>query len=474
MDVPRTLLAGGTVVSLDTDIGTLPADVLIEDGRIAAVAPDLQAGTIDAEVLDVTGMIVAPGTIDTHRHTWQTQLRGLCGDWTLTDYFNGIRLLASPNYTPDDVRIGNLAGALEALEAGVTTILDFSHCMNTPDHADAAIEGLVASGIRAVHCHGFFESSPLASRFGDHAARVQDFARVAGGRSWNDRVRLGVALTETGLVPWRDTRAEIRAARDASALVAAHTGCVWGSRVTTGVRELAAEGLLGADQVHVHCNTLDPDEFALLAEAGAAVSCSPETELNMGMGRLAIDACLQHGIPPTLSCDIVSLNSGDLFTQLRLAIAYQRSVDNDVAHRAGAMPERLAVRAADALRWAAPNGADALGLGDVVGSITPGKEADVIVVGGPGLAAGPVIEPEATLVFQGSAATVRHVFVAGEFVKRDGELVGVDVARLRQDVDASAAAILDRMQAESPTLPPAPAFGPEVIEALADANFGER
>jgi cytosine/adenosine deaminase-related metal-dependent hydrolase len=232
--------------------------------------------------------------------------------------------------------------------------------------------------------------------------------------------------------------------------------------------------LLTAGQVHVHCNTLDPDEFALLAEAGAAVSCSPETELNMGMGRLAIDACLQHDIPPTLSCDIVSLNSGDLFAQLRLAIAYQRSVDNDGAHRAGAMPERLAVRAADALRWAAPNGADALGLGDVVGSITPGKEADVIVVGGPGIAAGPVIEPEATLVFQGSTAAVRHVLVAGEFVKRDGELVDQDPATLRRAVDASAQGILDRMHAVSPTLPPPPAFGPEVIEALAEANFGER
>ena len=194
----------------------------------------------------------------------------------------------------------------------------------------------------------------------------------------------------------------------------------------------------------------------------------------MGMGRLAIDACLHHGIPPTLSCDIVSLNSGDLFTQLRLAIAHQRAVDNDVAHRAGAMPERLAVHAADALRWAAPNGADALGLGDVAGSLTPGKEADVIVVGGPALAAGPVIEPESTLVFQGSAAAVRHVLVAGEFVKRDGVMVGVDVERLRREVDESARGILERVHAVSPTLPPPPTFGPEVIEALADANFAER
>ena len=111
MDAPRTLLAGGTVVSLDADIGTLPADVLIEDGRIAAVAPDLQAGGIDAEIVDVTGTIVAPGMVDTHRHTWQTQLRGLCGDWTLTDYFNGIRLLRSPAYTPTTSVVGNHAGA---------------------------------------------------------------------------------------------------------------------------------------------------------------------------------------------------------------------------------------------------------------------------------------------------------------------------------------------------------------------------
>lgn len=471
---PRPIvLRGGTVISLDPGIGTLPVgDVLIEAGHITAVAPDL--GAPDAEVVDVTGMIVAPGFVDTHRHTWQTQLRGLCGDWTLTDYFNGVRLLASPAYTPEDVRLGNHAGAIEALDAGVTTILDFSHCMNTPDHSDAAIDGLCASGVRAVHCYGFFESSPMASRFGSHDARLQDFARVAARHSWDGLVRLGVALTETGLVPWRDTREEIRAARAVGAVVAAHTGCVWGSRVTNGVRELAAEQLLGPEQVHVHCNTLAADEWALLASAGAAVSCSPETELNMGMGRPAVDRCLEHGIPPTLSCDIVSLNSGDLFTQLRLALACQRGADNDVAHRNGAMPERLSVRAADALRWAAPNGAAALGLGDVVGSITPGKEADVIVVGGPQLSAGPVIEPESTLVFQGSAAAVRHVLVAGAFVKRDGAIVSVDVAKLRREVEVSAEQILERMRAVSPTLPPPPTFGPEVIEALAEANFAER
>lgn len=469
----RLLLRGGQVVSVDPSIGTLATgDVLIEDGAIAAVGRDL--GTIDAEILDAAGMIVAPGLIDTHRHTWQTQLRALCGDWTLNDYFNGIRLTASPAYEPEDVRLGNLAGAVEALDSGITTLLDFSHCMNTPDHADAALAGLLSSRIRAVLCYGFFESSPLASRFGDHQARLDHFRDMARTHPSGGRVRLGVSLTETGLIPWRSTRAEIMAARQVSALVASHTGCVWGSRITTGVRQLAAEGLLGPDQMHVHCNTVDDDEWDMLGAAGAKVSCSPETELNMGMGRLALGRCLAHGIAPTLSCDIVSLNSGDLFTQMRMAIAFARFEANDVHHRQGSMPERLDVRAADVVRWATADGADGLGLGALVGSLTPGKEADIIVVGGPQLTAVPALEPESTLIFQGSAAGVRHVLVAGQFVKRDGVLTGVDGGRLRADLEESTGRLLHRMRAVTPTWPPPAPFPPEVLEALVEANLADR
>jgi cytosine/adenosine deaminase-related metal-dependent hydrolase len=471
--VGRLLLRGGAVVSVDDEIGTLATgDVLVEDGRIAAVAASL--GDIDAEVIDTTGMIVAPGLVDTHRHAWQTQLRGLCADWTLTDYFNGIRLTAAPCYEPDDVRLGNEAGALEALDAGVTTILDFSHCMNTPDHADGAVEGLVSSGIRAVHCYGFFESAPVPSAYADHAARLRDFERVARDGRFGDLVRAGVALTETGLIPWRDTVAEITTARDAGALMALHTGCVWGSRVTSGVLDFDEAGLLGPDQVHIHCNTLGPSEWRALAAAGAKVSSSPETELSMGMGAPAIATCVAHGIAPTLSCDVVSLNSGDLFTQMRLALAWLRQADNEPLQRGDAMPERLSWRAADALRWATVNGAGALGLDDRTGSLTPGKEADVIVVGGPGPAAWPVVDPLAHLVFQASVATVRHVLVAGRWVKRDGALVGVDHNGLRTGVEASSRRILERMRERVPAWPPPPMLPPEAIEPWAAMNFAER
>ena len=160
----RLLLRGGYVLSMDEQIGELAGgDVLIEDGAIAAVGERLEVG--DAEVLDVAGHVVMPGFVDTHRHTWQSPFRGVCADWTLEDYFRGIRMSISPNCSAQDVYAGNLLGALEALEAGVTTILDFSHCNNTPEHADAALQGLRDAGIRAMFAYGYYPapSDPPAS-----------------------------------------------------------------------------------------------------------------------------------------------------------------------------------------------------------------------------------------------------------------------------------------------------------------------
>ena len=255
MAAQRTLVRGGHVLSMDPVIGELPAgDVLIEDGVITAV--ERSVGEVDAEVIDATGHIVAPGLIDTHRHTWQTQMRALCTDWTLTDYLFGIRFSVSPAYAAEDVHLGNLLGAVDALESGVTTILDFSHCNNTPDHADAAVTGLRDAGVRAVFGYGFFESSPMSpTHFVDHEARLTDFARVADTYFTSDSslLTLGVALTEVGVIPLSATAAEVAAARERSALMVTHTGCVWG--LPNGIRELDAAGLLGPDQVHVHCNT---------------------------------------------------------------------------------------------------------------------------------------------------------------------------------------------------------------------------
>ncbi|MEI4274193.1 amidohydrolase family protein [Klenkia sp. LSe6-5] len=467
----RTLIRGGYVLSMDPSIGEIPhGDVLVEDGLIAAVQPTI--GDIDAEIIDATGHIVAPGLIDSHRHTWQTQMRALCTDWTLADYFYGIRLAVSPAYSAADVHLGNLLGAAEALESGVTTILDFSHCNNTPEHSDGAVTGLRDAGIRAVFGYGFFDSSPQApAHFTDHRARLADFRRIAG--SWfpssSGLLTLGVSLTEQATVPLSVTAAEVHAAREHQALQVTHTGCVWG--LPNGIREMDAAGLLGPDMVHVHCNTLDDEEWAMIARSGGKVSISVETELNMGMGRPVFEACERHGLAPTLSCDIISLNSGDLLSQIRQGLGFKRWADTEATNLAGDNPMKVTTTALEALRWSTVNAAEALGLGDRIGSLTPGKQADLIVVGGPGTTQHPHIDPAGALIFQTSPSDVRTVLVAGQTVKKDGVMTGVDLPALLERADTSAEQILTRVRSVVPALPPTPDTGFGMFAELAKTNL---
>lgn len=468
----RLLVKDGYVLSMDPEVGELErGDVLIEDGRIAAVGRQIEAS--GAEEIDAAGDVVMPGFVDTHRHTWQTALRAICADWTLLDYFRGIRQTISPRYAPEDVFAGNYVGALEALNAGVTTILDFSHCMNSPQHADAALQGLRDAGIRAVFGYGYFPAPSEHAGFAEHAERIEDARRIRRDylSSEDALVTMGVALTEVGLLPFDVTKAEVDSAREMDALLVAHTGCTWGSAVTGGLREMHMHGLLGSEQVHVHCNCLDEHEFELLAEAGSGVSMSPETELSMGMGHPVVRQCLQRGIKPTLSCDVISLSSGDMFAQMRLGLAFQRCIDNDPVNAAGAMPERLELTVRDALAWATINGAEAMGLGSRTGSLTPGKRADVIVIGGDALNMTPRPEPVGSIVFQANAGNVRHVLVDGRIVKRDGELAGVERSRVRRLAEDSRERVFSSVLAHGPLLPePIPGVE-EQLDAMAKANI---
>ncbi|HEX4563779.1 MAG TPA: amidohydrolase family protein [Solirubrobacteraceae bacterium] len=467
----KLLIKGGYVLTMDPAIGELErGDVLVEDGRIAQVAANIDA---DAAVIDASGDVVMPGFVDTHRHTWQTALRAICADWSLMEYFRGIRQTISPRYAPEDVFAGNYVGALEALNAGVTTILDFSHCMNSPWHADAALEGLREAGIRAVFGYGYFPAPSEQAGFGEHVERIEDARRIRRELLSSDDalVTMGIALTEVGLLPFELTKAEIESARELDALVVTHTGCTWGGSITGGVRELAMHGLLDSEQVHVHCNCLDDGEFDLLADAGAKVSMSPETELNMGMGHPVVEQCVRRGMKPTLSCDVISLNSGDMFAQMRLITAFQRCMENDPVNAAGEMPERLALRARDVIAWATTNGAEALGLGSRTGSLTPGKRADVIVVGGASPNMTPRGEAAGSIVFHANPGDVRHVLVEGTVVKRDGELVGVDSSRVRALAEESRERVLSSVLAHGPLLPdPVPDFAAQ-LDAFGKANI---
>ena len=169
----RTLIRGGSVVSLDAGIGDLPiGDVLIEDGKIAEVAASLEVG--DAEVIDASETIVLPGFIDTHRHVWQSAMRGVTADWSLMDYFRGIRTRVAPAFRAEDMYAAQYAGALEALDAGVTTVVDYCHNLLTPDHAWESIRGLRDAGLRAVWCFGFNFPPGTESHWGSGEGRERD------------------------------------------------------------------------------------------------------------------------------------------------------------------------------------------------------------------------------------------------------------------------------------------------------------
>jgi cytosine/adenosine deaminase-related metal-dependent hydrolase len=468
----RLLLRGGYVLSMDESVGELTGDVLVEDSAIAAVGPDLDVG--QAEEVDVTGSVVMPGFVDTHRHTWQTPFRGICADWTLEEYFRGIRMTVSPNCSAEDVYAGNYVGALEALDAGVTTVLDFSHCNNTPEHADAALGGLRDAGIRALFAYGYYPTAVAGPAFTDQAQRLADARRIRQQALPNDDglVTMGVALTECGLLPFDQTIAEARSARELDVPMVLHTGCSWGMRITEGVPELEHHGLLGPDQVHVHCNTLDDTDFRRLADHDCKVSSSPETEIQMGMGHPVIGRALAHGMRPSLSCDVMSSNSGDMFAQMRLGLQFERCMRNDLINADNRMPERLDLSVRDALRWATANGAHAMGLEDRIGSLAPGKQADVIVIGGNRLNMTPMADPVGCLVAQANTSNVEHVLVAGRFVKRDGELCGVDLDRARDLARCAWERVSKKISDQGlELLPPAPEGFADAIRALATQHL---
>jgi len=442
----RTLFRGATVITMDPQLGVLPrGDVLVEGGVIVAVEPNL--GAVDAEVLEVTDHLLCPGLIDTHRHTWQTQMRGLCADWTLADYVRAMRRSISPMYRPEDVGIGNMLGAAEALAAGVTTVLDYSHCINTPDYADAALEAWESSGARAVFAYGFFDSNPQnPQHFTSHAERIEDFRRVARRLPSSDgRVTIGAALTEIGQRPMAETRAEIEVARELEALIVCHTGCVWSA--PSGVLELDGAGLLGPEQVHVHCNTLTDAEWQALARAGAKVSISPETELNMGMGRPVFAACRKHGLRPTLSCDIVSLNSGDLLAQLRAGIGFARWELADSVNAVGQDPTSVGILAGDALAWCTTNAADALGEVQLHRKYHSRQTCRSYRRRGTRSHPTSTARSRRINYFQTNYHDIQHVMVDGKFVKREGKLTKYDIGRLTRAAETSAAEIIDRVEA---------------------------
>jgi cytosine/adenosine deaminase-related metal-dependent hydrolase len=438
----RYLIRGGSVITMDPSLGNLTdGDVLIEDGLIARVAPHIEADGCD--VIDATDSIVAPGLIDTHRHVWQSILRFIAPDWSHADYFHAIRGVFGARFGPDEMYIANLLGAVEALDSGITTMLDWCHNINNPEAADAAIQGLRDSGLRTVFAYGNSndEWNPLPNDqpLSDDARRV----RSEHFSSDDQLTTMAVCLRGPQFSTLEATRADFELARDIAVPIEITVGAGrWSSRVQP-VRVLDRLGLLGDDITYVHCNTLEDDEIRLIADSGGCAAISPEVEMSMGLGYPATGRLAAAGVAPTPSVDVVTHISGELFTVMRMALAAERSRCHEEARGRNEEITQLELSADDMLRYATADAARAVKLDHKVGRLTPGMDADVIIVDTRAVGMFPVNNPIGTLVYGTRASDVRDIFVRGSLVKRDGFLVGTDVDRIRRMADEARDHILE-------------------------------
>jgi cytosine/adenosine deaminase-related metal-dependent hydrolase len=438
----RTLIRGGIVVTVDKTLGEMPgADILIEDDRIVAVGHGLSAE--GAKVIDAKGDIVIPGFVDTHRHTWETSIRTCAPDYTLGAYFAAILDQFAPKYRPEDVYAANQWGALEAINAGITTLVDWSHIMNTPDHADAAIKGLQDTSIRSVFAFGFPNTSIQTWWFGpDYAGSVEridgaDARRIRSQYLSDDQglITMGLATRGTNFCKPEVVRYEWELAKELGINITVHVAMDRFGYTKGQLRALKEMDLLYPNTTYIHSSHLLEDEWQMVADSGGNVSLAPQIELQMGHGWAPALTASKLGIPVGLSSDVATTAPSDQFTQMRAIFASERGRRNGIAWDTDTDATEL-ITCRQVLEWATLDGARVAGVVDRTGSITPGKKADLVIIDGKAVNVAPIIDPVAAVVCAADVSNVKTVFIDGQIRKQDGRLVA-SLDRPRELVEAS-------------------------------------
>jgi cytosine/adenosine deaminase-related metal-dependent hydrolase/ribose/xylose/arabinose/galactoside ABC-type transport system permease subunit len=444
----KVLIKGGTVLTMDPNLGNFRnADVLIEGAKISAVGPNLNGN--GAEVIDASNMIVMPGFIDTHRHIWEGLLRNVGADIPLEGREGYIRYVLgkfAPSYRPQDAYTGNLVSALGALDAGITTLLDWSHIQGSPEHTDAVIKALQDSGMRAVFAYGF-------PWWGDWNDRQPSwFVRAAKLYFSSVDQLLTYALAAPGpeFVDFEIARDHWKLAREVGARITTHVGV--GTYGQEGkVQEMGAAGLLRDDTTYIHCTTLNETEIQMIVDSGGTVSLAAPVEMMMGHGVPPIQKFLDRGLKPSLSVDVETNAPGDMFTQMRSIASLQHGLSFE-KQLAGAdrVPERIT--SYDVLSYATIEGAKANGLAHKTGSLTPGKEADLIMLRTDKPNVFPVNNPIGAVVWSMDTSNIDSVFVAGKPMKRNGRLLHVDWNAMKKAVNESQEYVIKKSGFKSPKI----------------------
>jgi 5-methylthioadenosine/S-adenosylhomocysteine deaminase len=417
---------GATVLTMDGAGVIEGGDVLVTGDTITAVGTGLSTpdGTVE---VDASGGIVLPGMIDTHRHMWQTAQRGLGADWTLTQYFVFYYLNWGKIFRPVDIAAGNRLAAIEAVDAGVTTSLDWSHGLQSVEHGEAALDALRSAPGRYILAYGNLLGAPW------EWTHSPDFRAFVARTRTDDMLGLQLAFDVTG-DPQFPEKGAFEAARELGMRVTTHAG-VWGATNNDSIRLMWEHGFMTPDVTYVHAATLTDDSYQRIAASGGTVSVATESEQSAGQGYPPTWALRKHGIPVSLSMDTSVWWSADLFAAMRATLSSDRSREHLEAHARGETVVQNKLRAAEVAHWATIGGAVTLGLADRIGSLTPGKRADVVLVKNDASPAMfPILHPYGTLVYQAGRGDVHTVLVNGRVAKHEHRLVGVDLAAAKDAV----------------------------------------
>jgi cytosine/adenosine deaminase-related metal-dependent hydrolase len=426
----RSLIKSATVITMDDAIGDLSTgDVLVEDSRIADVRPsiNLGGGATEAEIIDGKGRIIIPGLINAHMHTWQTGLRGYAANWTLLEYFRRMHAGLATVFRPEDIHIATLVGALNQINCGTTTLVDWCHNNPTPDHTDAAVRGLMESGIRAAFFHGSPkpEPKPGEPHFSEIPHPRREVERLLAGplADRDGLVTLGLAILGPHYSTLNVAMHDFRLARELKLIASMHQGG-GPAKTPDGWEKLIETGLVGAGINIVHGNDLPDDLLDRMVDLGVSFSVTPENEMIQGHGFPITGRLLKRGVRPTIGIDLESVLAGDLLGVTRVALSMQRALDNAESRKtSGTIPVTTTIPVREALRWITTEGARMLGREHQIGSLTPGKLADLVIINASDLNLVPVHDPVATVVMQTSLANIEAVMIGGAWKKRNGRLL---------------------------------------------------
>jgi 5-methylthioadenosine/S-adenosylhomocysteine deaminase len=434
----RYVIRGGAVMSMDEKVGNFAqADVLVEGKKIVAIGPNLQVG--GARVVDARGRIVMPGFVDTHHHLFETALRSYLADGLLLDglnagitqnYLQKILQTFAPQYRPQDVYISTLFGSLAQLDVGVTTVHDISQIHHSPTHSDAQVQALKDGDRRAVF--GYFESAGnvAGNQYPGDARRIKTTHFAS-----SDQL---VTMVMGGEIYLPGYEAAWSLGRELGLQVACHIVGTFGMKPTFDT--LATNGAFAADNLFIHMTGMSDSAWQRARDAGAAVSLSVPIEMNMAHGTPPLVKAMQMGFRPSLSTDVECTLAADPFMQMRSAMNLQRMLVNANKLAEPNMPPTGSVpllTSKDVLSWATLNGARDLKLDGKVGSMAPGKEADIVILDAEAINVAPLNHVPGAVVSLMDRTNVETVIVAGKVRKWKGRLVDVNLERLRRDLDAS-------------------------------------